>query len=144
MRGNIVEKEKVLTLRDLAWKPYYRNNATCNGQAGFYCIISMPDGSFPRKYTIFFQHKEVTGHEGHGLIAGWSPVDRYILFEKVYLDGQAPDYPSPKPQVTSEELLRLEEINDFGSFLFAYTSMKLAKKRALYQYQSVQKYALSR
>lgn len=139
-----VKKAEDLTVRDMGWQPYYRNNMLGGGMAGYYCVVSMPDGSFPRKYTILFQYKEVTGYEGKGLEAKWSPVDRYVLFEKSYPDYNVPCYPSPKPNVTADDLPAMGDINELGTFIYAYKTMKLAKRRALHQFKSVFEYAVSR
>ena len=134
----------------LVWKPLYPNNMKCNGVEGYYCLIfkKNDDGIVHgRKYTILFQHEEID--EGTGLVDP-RKINAYILFEKSYWDVIGPlEYPEATDKEPYDLLysngntLTSSDMNDKGSFIYAYRDMESAKKRALRQFQAIYGYVAS-
>ena len=140
-----VQYAKNLKKEDLKWQPLYPNNMPVNGLQGCYCClwIKNRDGKYDgRKYTVLFQEKE---DERGCTIKG--EVEFYILFEKSY---HWLDKPLVHPEPSDNRILsigRHEEgydVNDYGTFVRAYTSENKARERALLQFKMVYGYALSR
>lgn len=145
----IVEKAYKTNVDDLIWKPIYPNNMRGNGLDGYYCLMLHKDKEGKvsgRKYSIVFQHEEV--EKGTGLI-NLNKINGYILFEKVYCEIVGPlDYPealeNDAPDLWhSKNTLSSSDMNDKGSFIYAYDNIEDAKKRALHQYQAIYGYVLS-
>lgn len=144
----LVKKASALNLDDLIWKPLYPNNMPCNGLDGYYCLIlhkGNEDKICGRKYTIFFQYKEIEEGTGH---INRKEIDRYVLFEKNYFNIKGPTkHPEPSDDfdwyVESSDTLHATEVNDYGSFVYAYEDLDSARKRVLNQYKAVYAYALS-
>lgn len=145
----IVEKAYATNIEDMVWKPVYPNNILGNGIEGYYCLMLHKDkvGKISgRKYTIAFQYEEV--EKGTGFVNP-EKINGYILFEKVYreivgsLDYQGP-YEGYVPDLwKSENTLSSSDMNDKGSFVYAYDNIEDAKKRAMCQYKAIYGYVLS-
>ncbi len=144
-----VEKAYATTLGDMVWKPYYPNNIKGNGLEGYYCLMLHTDKNGKvsgRKYTIEFQYAEVEPGSGH---INRENINAYILYEKSYSEVVGPlDY--PKPSMTgsfdkwhTEDTFGSLGVNDFGSFIYAYSNIEDAKKRALRNYQMIYGYVAS-
>ena len=145
----IVEQAYQTELTNMVWKPIYPNNMRGNGLEGYYCLMlhKDEDGKVSgRKYSIIFQHEEV--EKGTALINP-NKINGYILFEKVYKEIVGPlDYPEAQEDYApdlwrSENTLNSSDMNDNGSFVYAYDNIDDAKKRALYQYRMIYGYVLS-
>ena len=146
----IVEKAYTITVDDMVWKPIYPNNMKCNGVDGYYCLMLHKDviGKVSgRKYSIIFQHEEVEA--GSGLVNP-NKINGYILFEKSYSDVVGPlDYPEATDREPldlwhyNEETFHSSDMNDKGSFVYAYNNIEDAKKRALSQYRAIYGYIMS-
>ena len=139
----------VETAEEMQWKPLYPNNMTCNGLDGYYCLMfyKHKDGTIScRKYTIEFQFKEVI--PGSGFI-DTKEIDRYVLFEKIYPRVEGPlEYPEPTEDWfghvdDTANTLNTYDVNSYGSFVYAYDSLELAKQRAYTQYRHIYGYVLS-
>ena len=140
-----------LAENDLEWKPMYPNNMKCNGESGMYSIVAFRDSngrvSSCRKYSILFQYPEV--EPGAGMIDR-DYVDKYILFEKSYpqVVGE-PYYDGPFESEPSDlwrckgKTFSSSDMNDYGSFVYAYDTLEHAMKRAVTQYSAIYGYALS-
>ena len=150
MDRNDIERVYALKLDDLYWKPIYPNNMSCNGIIGYYTLILIgnPDGTISgRKYSIVFQKQEV--EPGKGLVN--NNIELYILFEKSYSVIKGPlGYPEPTEYnvdsllyPNSNVTLHSSDINDYGSFVRAYTDIEYAKLRVLTQFKAVFGYAAS-
>lgn len=145
----IVEKAYKTSVDDLVWKPVYPNNMKGNGLDGYYCLMLYKDKEGKvsgRKYSIIFQHEEV--EKGTGLIDS-NKINGYILFEKVYREiiGDL-DYPEAQEDYApdlwkSTNTLSSSDMNDKGSFVYAYDNIEDAKNRALCQYKAIYGYVLS-
>jgi hypothetical protein len=108
----------------------------CNGLDGYYCLVirQHKDGThYGRKYTIIFQHKEI--EPGTGYVDA-KTIDRYVLFERTYpkIVGNL-EYPEPtneSPGLFGDEnnTLNAHDVNNYGSFVYAYETLELAKNRA--------------
>lgn len=131
------------------WKPLHPNNMLCNGLDGYYCVVlkQYKDGTYyGRKYTIVFQHKEI--EPGTGYIDSKN-IDRYVLFEKTYShiigDLEHPEPTNESPMLSNHEhnTLNACEVNDYGSFVYAYETLELAKKRAQAQWDHIYGYVAS-
>ena len=131
------------------WRPLYPNNMKCNGLGGYYCLVinQRDDGTYyGRKYTIEFQYKEV--EPGTGYVDA-KTIDRYILFEKTYpkIIGEL-KYPEPTIESTmsfedDQNTLNTHDVNNYGSFVYAYETLELAKKRAEIQWNHIYGYVAS-
>ncbi len=145
-----IKKVYETTVNDLVWKPIYPNNILGNGLEGFYCLVIKQDknGEYSgRKYSIIFQHEEV--EEGTGYINP-NKTNAYVLFEKSYGKIVGPlDYPNPSLDSPSDlwksngNTLTSGDINDYGTFIYAYKDIETAKKRALSQYKAIYGYIAS-
>lgn len=144
----IVRKAIELTQEGLMWKPLYPNNMPGNGLDGYYCLVLNTDSKgkiFGRKYTICFQYKEA--EVGTGCM-NKDEIDRYILFEKSYVEIKGKtEHPEPSnvfdfPNKDNDTLTACE-VNDYGSFIYAYETLEAAKQRALRQYNLIYGYAMS-
>ena len=131
------------------WKPLYPNNMKCNGLDGYYCMMirQYSDGTYyGRKYTIVFQCKEI--EPGTGFIDS-KLIDRYVLFEKTYpkiignLEHPSPTNEYPEFFQANPNTLNTHDVNDYGSFVYAYETLELAKKRAETQYNHIYGYVAS-
>lgn len=145
----IVEKAYATNLEDMIWKPIYPNNMRGNGLDGYYCLMLHKgnDGKVSgRKYSIVFQNEEV--EKGTGFVDP-NKINAYILFEKVYCEVVGPlDYPEAQEDYApdlwkSENTLNSADMNDKGSFVYAYDNIEDAKKRAMCQYKAIYGYVLS-
>lgn len=141
-----------LRSEDLNWKPIYPNNILCNKAEGEYALVlrRAEDGTvFGRKYSILFQLAEDPDHLGEGCIAREHRIEAYILFEAMLNDVTGPlDYPPPRRSGSifhedSNVTLSDWGVNEYGSFIRAYPTIELAKKRAVIQFKAVFGYALS-
>lgn len=126
---------KARDLKSLDWKPYYPNNVPSNGLAGCYAIVNDGDGRSARKFTILFQRRE----DEKGFTHEGEEPELYILLVKTYTEPKE-DYREPSEEFKMSEL---EDINDFGSFVRAYDSIKKAKAAALTQYKAIYMYCMS-
>ena len=138
-----------LELDDLKWLPYHPNNMKGNPEDGLYCIIPIKheDGSYSaRKYTIMYQYAEDLDGVSHP-----EEIELYILFDKTYL---AVEGSVEYPDLLDSSCLDCCEncgavtftncdINDFGRFVRAFSTLKGAKKRALRQFKAVECYVAS-
>lgn len=131
------------------WKPLYPNNMKCNGLDGYYCLVirQRDDGTYyGRKYTIEFQHKEI--EPGTGYVDS-KTIDRYVLFEKIYpeiignLEYPEPTNESPEFFDDNKNTLDAHDVNSYGSFVYAYETLELAKKRAETQWNHIYGYVAS-
>lgn len=148
----IVEQAYQTELSNMVWKPIYPNNMKCNGIDGYYCLMLHKDKEGKvsgRKYSIVFQNEEV--EKGTGLVNP-NKINGYILFEKVYREIVGPlDYPEATDREPldlwhyneNENTLHSSDMNDKGSFVYAYDNIEDAKKRALCQYKAIYGYVLS-
>ena len=145
----IVEQAYKTELSNMVWKPFYPNNIRGNGVEGYYCLMLHTDKEGKvsgRKYTIAFQYEEV--EKGTGFVNS-EKVNGYILFEKAYRKIVGPlDYQGPYDEYVpdlwkSENTLSSSDMNDKGSFVYAYDNIEDAKKRALGQYKAIYGYVLS-
>ena len=145
----IVENAYKTSIEDMTWKPIYPNNMKGNGLDGYYCLMLHKDKEGKvsgRKYSIVFQNEEV--EKGTGLVNP-NKINGYILFEKVYREIVGPlDYPEALEDYApdlwrSENTLSSSDMNDKGSFVYAYDNMEDAKKRALCQYKAIYGYIAS-
>lgn len=145
----IVENAYKTSVEDMAWKSIYPNNMRGNGLDGYYCLMLHKDKEGKvsgRKYSIVFQNEEV--EKGTGLVNP-NKINGYILFEKVYREIVGPlDYPEALEDYApdlwhSENTLSSSDMNDKGSFVYAYDNLEDAKKRALCQYKAIYGYVLS-
>jgi len=146
-----IEKAYAVELEDMTWKPIYPNNIKGNGVAGYYCLMLHKDENGKvsgRKYCIIFQHEEE--EIGTGLINP-NKIEQYILFEKSYrkIEGHL-DYPKPIEYGEPNDIWNRDgntlcslDMNDYGSFVYAYKNIEDAKKRALNQYKAIYGYVLS-
>lgn len=137
--------------KDLIWKPMYPNNMKYNGENGLYAIIytrsTNGDVNNCRKYTILYQHTEVK--PGTGMINP-NYIDKYILFEKRYPQVFGEPYYDGPWESEPPDLWRCQgktfsscDMNDYGSFVYAYDTLEHAIKRAETQYRSIYGYAMS-
>ena len=136
-------------INEFSWKPLCPNNMECNGLDGYYCLIirQRDDGThYGRKYTIEFQHKEI--EPGTGYVDS-KTIDRYVLFEKIYpeiignLEYPEPTNECPEFSNNNSNTLDAHDVNSYGSFVYAYETLELAKKRAEMQWNHIYGYVAS-
>lgn len=138
-----------MDIDDMVWKPYHPNNMACNPEDGLYCIIPIKheDGSYSaRKYTISYQYAEDLDGICHP-----EETELYILFEKTYPNVEGPlEYPALLDNSCMDccddcgaVTFTNCDVNDFGRFVRAFSTLKGAKKRALRQFKAIECYAVS-
>lgn len=131
-----IKKVYNMTNDDIVWKPLHANNMIDNPMMGYYAIVNKPSNGdwSARKYTILFQNEETEPGTGRSS----NKVNAYILFEKTYFNLNGPlEYPYPNEDGCDCD------IHDYGSFVYAYSNIGHARKRALTQYQHIYGYVAS-
>ena len=145
-----IEEVYKMSGNEFVWKPLYPNNMINNGIEGYYCLALRKDKDGKvsgRKYTILFQNEE--REAGTGFVDS-EKINAYILFEKSYWNVVGPlEYPEPCEYTpndlwhSSENTFSSSDMNDYGTFIYAYKDLETAKKRALGQYKAIYGYVAS-
>lgn len=135
---------------EFVWKPLYPNNMINNGIEGYYCLALRKDKDGKvsgRKYTILFQNEEMEA--GTGFVDS-EKINAYILFEKIYWNIVGPlEYPEATDSEPKDlwhnngNTFSSSDMNDYGTFIYAYRDFETAKKRALGQYKMLYGYVAS-